>query len=723
MRFLFAHVNPNVQPVTPQNRLSRSRILTHPEMRKTGDLPPSSPSEETSLPQIRDVHSQLPGLRIAPLRQPVSRRLWNTPFPHKPDIAAHSAATTVTNGGLPTLTTGPQLPERLPTLEEFVNAARTSDADLGDNYLNPNIPLPPKTILPDFINLQTVEKLPYLFEDNNASKRRRIDLLNDHFSSEHLQLPVPQTQNEKKPPPFGPFAILNGLNEPPPNAALFPPIEPGSLPPILTRPTIESELVVSEKHIEKQADKRELRLEEILDPNSLDRSNVDYAEEPKLDQPLANDHSRSAGKPPVDNSDNPADKPVDADEPLSPKTRGRSRKNLRRWTEQETTDLLKGVVKCGIGNWTAILQQPELKFNKRSAANLKDRFRVCCPWAYGAADPNEATKQIQDTLANALMNAESLSSGAGGKILLPDPRPKDNSTITSTEVVESSSTKLGEQLLTPSSSRSKQPPPPTPTPGPALEYPQSSQLAKGTPPQSAKSKSTLSSLGISEPYFTIKSKRRSRRPFTPAEDEALLKGYAVHGFQWTLIQQDKHLNLSHRRATDLRDRFRTKFPNAYREGGSVSGGSIVSLQRENSNENTPTLGKNMHEKSATPSSKRLKDVPQSISLPPPLVSPPALGSAGSADKKRNPLSTESTNLTSISSLLPPLPPLTQSSMGPESSSATGGQSAVSSSFSFSSSSGIGNHSTSFTSVSSAGNAATSSWEDNTLPPFNWNDIN
>lgn len=87
----------------------------------------------------------------------------------------------------------------------------------------------------------------------------------------------------------------------------------------------------------------------------------------------------------------------------------------------------------------------------------------------------------------------------------------------------------------------------------------------------------------------IKSKRRSRRPFTPAEDEALLKGYAVHGFQWTLIQQDKHLNLSHRRATDLRDRFRTKFPNAYREGGSVSGGSIGSLQRENSNENMRTL--------------------------------------------------------------------------------------------------------------------------------------
>uniref|UniRef100_A0A093VSH8 Meiotically up-regulated protein n=1 Tax=Talaromyces marneffei PM1 TaxID=1077442 RepID=A0A093VSH8_TALMA len=690
-------------------------------MRETGDHPPSSPSEETSLPQIRDVHSQLPGLRIAPLRQPVSRRLWNTPFPNKPELGAHSAAT---NGSLTTATAGPSLPERLPTLEEFVNAARTSDADLGDNYLNSNIPPPPKTILPDFINLQTVEKLPYLFEDNNASKRRRIDVLNDHFSSEHLQLPIPQTQNEKKPPPFGPFAILNGLNEPPPNAALFPPIEPGSLPSILTRPTIDSELVVSEKQAEKQADKRELRLEEILEPNILDRSNVDQVEEPKLDQPPANDHGQTLSQYPGDNGENPGDKPVDADAPLSPKTRGRSRKNLRRWTDQETTDLLKGVVKCGIGNWTAILQQPELNFNKRSAANLKDRFRVCCPWAYGAADPNEATKQIQDTLANALMNAESLTSGAGGKILLPDPRPKDSSTTTSTEAVESSSTKLGEQLTaSSSSSRPKQPAPSTVAPGSTSESPLSSLLHKGTPPQSAKSKSTLSSLGIAEPYFMIKSKRRSRRPFTPAEDEALLKGYAVHGFQWTLIQQDKHLNLSHRRATDLRDRFRTKFPNAYREGGSVSGGSIGSLQRENSNENMRTLANHAQGKTATPSLKKPKERPQSVSLPPPLVSPPALGSATSADKKRNPLSTETTGLTSISSLLPPLPLLTQSSMGTDTSNAAGGHSMVSSSLSFSSSSGLGNHNTSFTSVSSTGNATTSSWEDNTLPPFNWNDIN
>jgi hypothetical protein len=66
--------------------------------------------------------------------------------------------------------------------------------------------------------------------------------------------------------------------------------------------------------------------------------------------------------------------PPAADAPMSPKTRGRSRKNLRKWSEEETTTLLRGVIKCGIGNWTAILAQPELKFNQRSASNLKDRY-------------------------------------------------------------------------------------------------------------------------------------------------------------------------------------------------------------------------------------------------------------------------------------------------------------------------------------------------------------
>ncbi|KAF2839132.1 hypothetical protein M501DRAFT_923224, partial [Patellaria atrata CBS 101060] len=50
-------------------------------------------------------------------------------------------------------------------------------------------------------------------------------------------------------------------------------------------------------------------------------------------------------------------------------------KPRRRWTEQETKDLLHGVAKFGIGSWKKILACEEYNFNGRSAVDLKDRFR------------------------------------------------------------------------------------------------------------------------------------------------------------------------------------------------------------------------------------------------------------------------------------------------------------------------------------------------------------
>jgi hypothetical protein len=558
------------------------------------------------------------------------------------------------------------LPERLPTLEELLSAARTTDTDLASLNLDSSTPPPPpKTILPAFINLQAVENLPYVFENNGSPKRRRLDVSGDHFTSEHLQLPVPQAQNDKKPRPFGPYAILNGLNEPPPNAALFPPIEPGSVRPILSSGKSESKLALSKRKLEKQPDKRELRLEEILDPSDVDQQ---ADEESGASQPT--DAGNQVGTGESLTADHQK-----ADQPLSPKSRGRSRKNIRKWTDEETTDLLKGVIKCGIGNWTAILQQPELNFNNRSAPNLKDRFRVCCPWAYGAADPNEATRQIQDTLANALINAESITSGAGGKILLPDPRPKDSGAV---DPVEPSSSKPSES-------------------SPLRKSKQPSSVSKSTPSQSHKSKSTLSSLGIPAPYFIKKSNRRSRRPFTPAEDEALLKGYAVHGFQWTLIQQDTHLNLSHRKATDLRDRFRTKFPSAYREGGSVSGNSLHRASAESKQSNIVNDG-------AQPS------------LSPQQQDTPTRSSRSSAEKKQQSAS-EPVGLASIGSLLPPRLQ-NQSGMLVD---ANGSSGCVFSMEDTNTSTGV---TSSAESVAGNKHASTgsSNWVDNTLPPLNWDDL-
>lgn len=67
----------------------------------------------------------------------------------------------------------------------------------------------------------------------------------------------------------------------------------------------------------------------------------------------------------------------------------------------------------------------------------------------------------------------------------------------------------------------------------------------------------------------LSGKRRRRRLWTAFEDEALMKGLAKYGFQWTAIHSDAELGLSHRRSTDIRDRVRTKFPDAYRHAATA----------------------------------------------------------------------------------------------------------------------------------------------------------
>jgi hypothetical protein len=60
-----------------------------------------------------------------------------------------------------------------------------------------------------------------------------------------------------------------------------------------------------------------------------------------------------------------------------------------------------------------------------------------------------------------------------------------------------------------------------------------------------------------------KAARKDRTPFTKQEDENLLIGFGKYGGKWSSIQKDEALGLSHRRSTDLRDRFRNAFPEKY----------------------------------------------------------------------------------------------------------------------------------------------------------------
>lgn len=315
--------------------------------------------------QMREL-PQLQSLRIAPLRQPVSSRALSVPSPLEPNA---SGVVDSSNNASKANSSGGSLPAKLPTLTGLLDAAQSKNNDHSvESRLS--LEIPPKPILPAFVNLRALERFPYSFHEDAVHVPRKRQRVDAHAESlgEHLQLPIPQSQKEHRPPPFGPFAILNGLNEPPPNAALLPPIESGSNTCLLTKPTEHGPFHQpatehTHKRDSQRTTKRQGRIEDILD------TPVECKPNGNLNESL---EESARGIPQTGKTSEPPTE--ENDQPVSPKSRGRSRRGLRKWTEEETIALLRGVIKCGIGNWTMILAQPELKFNKRSAANLKDRY-------------------------------------------------------------------------------------------------------------------------------------------------------------------------------------------------------------------------------------------------------------------------------------------------------------------------------------------------------------
>lgn len=181
-------------------------------------------------------------------------------------------------------------------------------------------------------------------------------------------------------------------------------------------------------------------------------------------------------------------------EPEKP-AKGRKGKGKKKWSDQETEHLLQGVARFGIGSWKKILQHPDYDFNGRSAVDLKDRFRTCCPDEYRKSGSARGTVES----------------------ILHDALPEEG----------------------------------------ALEGKRPSAARKGP--------EELAKLGINGPF--PKRSRRQRREFTKAEDDALLRGFIKHGAQWKKIQVDPDLVLEHRSRTDLRDRFRNRYPQRFKEAG------------------------------------------------------------------------------------------------------------------------------------------------------------
>ncbi|MCJ1274470.1 hypothetical protein MMC21_002266 [Puttea exsequens] len=170
---------------------------------------------------------------------------------------------------------------------------------------------------------------------SNGSESQELDPLEDRPRkrakvADFVQLPKPLTKSkEEKLPPFRPIAVLNELHEPPPSAALFPPITPSA---------------GHDEHHSQHA--RRVFMESASDGTS------ESGRATKTKQ-----RSKNVER--------------------APKTYIRAR---MKWTDVESKQLVKGVAIYGMGRWKAILEHPEFIFQEgRTGPDLKDRFRTLFP--------------------------------------------------------------------------------------------------------------------------------------------------------------------------------------------------------------------------------------------------------------------------------------------------------------------------------------------------------
>ncbi|KAI9875933.1 MAG: hypothetical protein M1830_007722 [Pleopsidium flavum] len=417
------------------------------------------------LTRLEDI-PQHPSLRIPPLQDPKPPQTASRPLPLEPnartDKNAHSGKI--------------KLCGRIKALAE---ALQIHDAGPGPNTSDTDRKEPPRTgrgsmggslksASQEHINYaDSAEELKSAPSSNSSRKRRRID--NGEGLGDFVQLPRPLAkQKAEKYPPFKPMAALNGLNEPPPNAALFPPITPNA--------------------------SQDATVGNILNASTAADAGSSITE--KLDEAPKNHKSISS---------------------MRAARKKQSSIARKKWTDAETDQLLQGVAMFGVGKWKKILSHPDFTFTARTAVDLKDRFRTCCPEGFRRDSMAESPSAVDPSI-------ERLST------------PEE---IVRANAAESSTTNM------------------------VVDSPSSPSPKRRD--RQRRDREDLARLGILAPFANAK--RRPKRAFTEEEDVDLLKGYTAYGPQWAAIQRDPDLHLGARRSQDLRDRFRIRYPTIYAQAG------------------------------------------------------------------------------------------------------------------------------------------------------------
>ncbi|KAH3943682.1 hypothetical protein HBH64_016500 [Parastagonospora nodorum] len=357
------------------------------------------------------------------------------------------------------------------------------------------------------------------------------------------QLPTKTTERARIPP------LLQGLHQPPPlppSGRLFPPITDGASgfeQDIRNR--INSVSASHEARSKASKDSVSSRTVESNDSNDVDG---EHEKDDQDDLPPAK---------PVSTQDEDLPSPPAADGSESQtaphKQKGKKRK---RWSDDETRDLLLGVSRFGIGKWKRILQCPDYTFHERTAVDLKDRFRVCCtPEGSKRRGHKRQDEEIgESTITPKATDQSEVSTGKSGV-----ERPS-NESATPNDV----STKAAEDEL-------------------RVTHP------------------TLVHLGINTPF--AKSTRRPRRGFTSRDDENLRKGFEKYGAAWHSMRDDRELGFGARHSTDLRDRFRIRFPQIYAQAGYKTKSKAKTRRDEKEDSSKPS--------DAVPSQEPKESIPES----------------------------------------------------------------------------------------------------------------
>jgi len=339
-------------------------------------------------------------------------------------------------------------------------------------------------------------------------------------TTDFVQLPKPLSKaKESKPIQYKPVPVLNELHEPPPSAALFPPIVPN-------------------------AAREDGNLPKI-DPRLFPEFTTCQTKEPYVPVPK------------TDSLPNESDK-----EHFGPVKRATLRPR-RKWTEGETKDLLKGVAIHGPGKWKKILNDRTLKFSKeRTTVDLKDRYedgrpsyciQIYVRYRYRTCRLNQAKDSMRYPSAYTPSNMPTLS--------------KELSNLTADEAEFDRESNRGS---------------PAPATIPSLGLFASSSTSYLRPPSFADDSNNpaFTSVDTSGCWLPPTRTRRatnlepkSPQPYRPhrtlpprwtnEEDANLAKGYQKHGFKWTAIAKDPEMKLGHRIGSQIRDRFRLKFSELY----------------------------------------------------------------------------------------------------------------------------------------------------------------